>query len=199
MALIVLTGLAAASAFAQGPPPPSFPPQQLDQLVARIALYPDPLLAQVMAAATYPNDLAVIFRAPSAARHIRANLGENPPPAARPANGSNDTPRHHSAAIAGLARRAPQRFIESPFLVRDRRQIRQGRNKARVQFARSAAACQGLVITPRRIQRIAQVVMSLDIAGRSRIASRNEATACSSGPRPGGCAVKTRSASSTCR
>ncbi len=37
--------------------PPSFPPQQLDQLVARIALYPDPLLAQVMAAATYPNDI----------------------------------------------------------------------------------------------------------------------------------------------
>jgi Protein of unknown function (DUF3300) len=57
MALAVLTGLAAASAFAQGPPPPSFPPQQLDQLVARIALYPDPLLAQVLAAATYPNDI----------------------------------------------------------------------------------------------------------------------------------------------
>jgi hypothetical protein len=30
---------------------------QLDQLVARIALYPDPLLAQVLAAATYPNDI----------------------------------------------------------------------------------------------------------------------------------------------
>ena len=58
MALVVLTGLAAASVFAQGPPPPSFPPQQLDQLVARIALYPDPLLAQVLAAATYPT----IFR-----------------------------------------------------------------------------------------------------------------------------------------
>ena len=57
VALVVLTGLAAATAFAQGPPPPSFPPQQLDQLVARIALYPDPLLAQVMAAATYPNDI----------------------------------------------------------------------------------------------------------------------------------------------
>src|ERR1700733_4826043 len=57
VALVVLTGWAAPSAFAQGPPPPSFPPQQLDQLVARIALYPDPLLAQVMAAATYPNDI----------------------------------------------------------------------------------------------------------------------------------------------
>ena len=33
--------------------PPSFPPQQLDSLVSRVALYPDPLLAQVLAAATY--------------------------------------------------------------------------------------------------------------------------------------------------
>jgi hypothetical protein len=41
--------------FAQAPP--SFPPGQLDQLVARIALYPDPLLAQVLAAATYPADI----------------------------------------------------------------------------------------------------------------------------------------------
>src|ERR1700729_355498 len=41
----------------QAPPPPTFTPGQLDQLVARIALYPDPLLAQVLAAATYPNDI----------------------------------------------------------------------------------------------------------------------------------------------
>jgi hypothetical protein len=39
------------------PPAPIFPPGQLDQLVARVALYPDPLLAQVLAAATYPNDI----------------------------------------------------------------------------------------------------------------------------------------------
>lgn len=38
-------------------PPPSFPPEQLDQLVSRIALYPDPLLAQVMAAATYSDQI----------------------------------------------------------------------------------------------------------------------------------------------
>ena len=56
-ALTLLVGIAAAPAFAQGPPPPSFPPRQLDQLVARVALYPDPLLAQVLAAATYPNDI----------------------------------------------------------------------------------------------------------------------------------------------
>ncbi len=54
VALAVLAGM--VPAFAQGPPP-LMPPQQLDQLVARIALYPDPLLAQVLAAATYPNDI----------------------------------------------------------------------------------------------------------------------------------------------
>src|SRR5580698_9358699 len=59
--LMLLTGLAAASAIAQAPPPPppppSFPPPQLDQLVQRIALYPDPLLAQILAASTYPADI----------------------------------------------------------------------------------------------------------------------------------------------
>jgi hypothetical protein len=34
-------------------PPPPLPPQQLDQLVQRIALYPDPLLAQVLTASTF--------------------------------------------------------------------------------------------------------------------------------------------------
>ncbi|MEI9980133.1 MAG: DUF3300 domain-containing protein [Edaphobacter sp.] len=33
--------------------PPTVPPQQLDQLVQRIALYPDPLLAQVLTASTF--------------------------------------------------------------------------------------------------------------------------------------------------
>jgi hypothetical protein len=35
------------------PPPPPMAPQQLDLLVQRIALYPDPLLAQVLTASTY--------------------------------------------------------------------------------------------------------------------------------------------------
>ena len=34
-------------------PPPPVAPQQLDQLVQRIALYPDPLLAQVLTASTF--------------------------------------------------------------------------------------------------------------------------------------------------
>jgi Protein of unknown function (DUF3300) len=37
--------------------PPSYPPAELDKLVSRIALYPDPLLAQVLAAATYPDQI----------------------------------------------------------------------------------------------------------------------------------------------
>ena len=38
-------------------PPPSFAPEQLDQLVGRIALYPDSLLSQVLAAATFPDQI----------------------------------------------------------------------------------------------------------------------------------------------
>ena len=34
------------------------PPQQLDDLVAPIALYPDPLLSEVLAASTYPMEIA---------------------------------------------------------------------------------------------------------------------------------------------
>jgi len=53
--------LAVIPVFAQAPPPsqapPYFPPTQLDQMVARVALYPDPLLAQIFAAATYPDQV----------------------------------------------------------------------------------------------------------------------------------------------
>ncbi len=38
-------------------PPPAFTPDQLDNLVAAIALYPDPLLAQVLTASTYPEEV----------------------------------------------------------------------------------------------------------------------------------------------
>lgn len=44
--------------FAQAPPPPpSFAPAQLDHLVQRIALYPDPLLAQVLSASTFADEI----------------------------------------------------------------------------------------------------------------------------------------------
>ena len=38
-------------------PPPMLPPQELDKLVGPIALYPDPLLAQVLAAATFSDQI----------------------------------------------------------------------------------------------------------------------------------------------
>ncbi len=43
---------------AQQPPAPSYSAPQLDQLINRVALYPDPLLAQILAAATYPSDIS---------------------------------------------------------------------------------------------------------------------------------------------
>jgi hypothetical protein len=42
------------------PPPPAvplYPPAQLDQMLAPIALYPDPLLTQLLTAAAYPGDV----------------------------------------------------------------------------------------------------------------------------------------------
>ncbi|HEY1757721.1 MAG TPA: DUF3300 domain-containing protein [Bryobacteraceae bacterium] len=53
---VMLAALAVAPAFGQAPPP-TLPPPQLDNLVARIALYPDPLIAQILAAATYPDQV----------------------------------------------------------------------------------------------------------------------------------------------
>ncbi len=42
----------------QSPTPPAqYSPQELQQLVAPIALYPDALVAQVLAASTYPNEI----------------------------------------------------------------------------------------------------------------------------------------------
>lgn len=54
--ILMLAVLGAVPVLAQGPPP-SFPPPQLDQLVSRIALYPDPLVAQILAGATYPDQI----------------------------------------------------------------------------------------------------------------------------------------------
>lgn len=39
------------------PPPPTYDPQELDGLVAPYALYPDPLLAQVLTASTFSNQI----------------------------------------------------------------------------------------------------------------------------------------------
>src|SRR6202451_3699188 len=57
IALLLLAAVVAIPMFVQAQAPPSFSPAQLDQMVARVALYPDPLLAQVLAAATYPDQI----------------------------------------------------------------------------------------------------------------------------------------------
>ncbi len=62
-ARVLLSGVLATSAIGGLPvralaqAPPSFAPPDLDGLVSRIALYPDPLLAQALAAATFPDQI----------------------------------------------------------------------------------------------------------------------------------------------
>ena len=65
-AVVIVPGEALADMLplqtAQTPPAPKnqtvkIPPEQLDSLVAPIALYPDPMLAQVLAASTYPLEI----------------------------------------------------------------------------------------------------------------------------------------------
>jgi hypothetical protein len=51
------TAVYAREAQQQDQPPPSIPNDQLDSLVAPIALYPDPLLSQVLVASTYPLEI----------------------------------------------------------------------------------------------------------------------------------------------
>src|SRR6202034_80234 len=55
LALALLVGWSASPALAQALP--SYSPEQLDRLVSRIALDPDPLLAQVLAAATFSDQI----------------------------------------------------------------------------------------------------------------------------------------------
>src|SRR5260370_36463874 len=53
---LVIGVLLAAPVVSLAQPVPLSPPQ-LDQLVTRIALYPDPLLAQILTASTYSNQI----------------------------------------------------------------------------------------------------------------------------------------------
>jgi len=55
LAVTLLFGWSATPVLAQEPPNRS--PEQLDKLVTRIALYPDPLLAQVLAASTFSDQI----------------------------------------------------------------------------------------------------------------------------------------------
>src|SRR5258708_12582300 len=57
--------LASVGLFAQPAPPPpdqTLTPDQLNDLVAPIALYPDPLLSQVLVAATYPLEVVQAYQ-----------------------------------------------------------------------------------------------------------------------------------------
>ncbi|HXX21885.1 MAG TPA: DUF3300 domain-containing protein [Terriglobia bacterium] len=64
LAVSIATSLFTAVSFAQAPlpeappeAPPQYPPQELQRLVSPIALYPDPLLAQILTASTFSNDI----------------------------------------------------------------------------------------------------------------------------------------------
>ncbi len=48
--------------FGQAPAGPLLPPEQLNNLVAPVALYPDPLLGQVLAASTYPLEIVEVHQ-----------------------------------------------------------------------------------------------------------------------------------------
>ena len=57
MALAVFVMCCALATQASAQSAPYFAPPQLDRMVSRIALYPDPLLAQTLAAATFPDQV----------------------------------------------------------------------------------------------------------------------------------------------
>jgi len=55
LAAILVICFSAPSLVAQDAP--VYSPEQLDRLISRIALYPDPLLAQILTASTYPDQI----------------------------------------------------------------------------------------------------------------------------------------------
>src|SRR5499433_4362744 len=76
---LLLTPAAAAAQTDQGaaPAPAPFNNEQLEQLVAPIALYPDPLIAQILMASTYPLEVVQAARLVSANANLKgAQLDE---------------------------------------------------------------------------------------------------------------------------
>lgn len=57
MAMMALVLCMSAASAQQSPRPPAFTQQELDRMLAPIALYPDSLLSQILMAATYPRDV----------------------------------------------------------------------------------------------------------------------------------------------
>lgn len=72
-ALIALAAMVFAAAPARAADPPPFTHAQLDQMLASIALFPDPLLAQVLMAATYPSDVALAAEWAYANRQLKGD------------------------------------------------------------------------------------------------------------------------------
>src|SRR5499426_1655283 len=68
-AFLFTVSLLPVGAVAQAPAP-TFTKEQLDQMVAPVALYPDSLLSQVLMASTYPADVA------DAAKWVKANSNQ---------------------------------------------------------------------------------------------------------------------------
>ena len=61
-AIITIASFTTVPSFAQAPG--QYPPAELDRLVSRIALYPDPLLAQILAASTFPEQIPDVSHGP---------------------------------------------------------------------------------------------------------------------------------------
>ena len=57
IAAMFMVALLLAAAPVRAADPPSFTAEQLDQMLAPIALFPDALLSQVLMASTYPSDV----------------------------------------------------------------------------------------------------------------------------------------------
>ena len=55
--ITVIASICSLSSTAVAQAPGQYPPAELERLVSRIALYPDPLLAQILAASTFPEQI----------------------------------------------------------------------------------------------------------------------------------------------
>ena len=75
-----------APAPAAAPATKSFKPEELDQMLAPIALYPDPLLSQILMAAGYPLEIV------EAARWRRPTRRSRATPPSRPSRTRSGTP-----------------------------------------------------------------------------------------------------------
>src|ERR1039458_10725032 len=95
--LMASVGLLAQDQPAAPPPPPpagqALTPDQLNDLVAPIALYPDPLLSQVLVASTYPLEVV------QASQWLQRNSGLTGPALTAAAQQQNWDPSVQALAV----------------------------------------------------------------------------------------------------